>query len=92
LPLAERKALLQPVVTDIRGLQFNGHEVGDGELVRHHACKLGFKGVVSKTADAPYASGNRGLGGRAVASGSAVNGQGCNSRQEKHGRPHRHAY
>ena len=61
LPLAERKALLQPIVTDIRGLQFNGHETGDGELIRQHACKLGFEGIVSKTVDAPYASGNRGL-------------------------------
>jgi bifunctional non-homologous end joining protein LigD len=61
LPLHERKALLQPIVTDIPGLQFNGHEVGDGELVRRHACQLGFEGIVSKTVNAPYASGNRGL-------------------------------
>jgi DNA ligase D-like protein (predicted ligase) len=61
LPLTERKALLQPIVTDILGMQFNGHEIGDGELIRQHACKLGFEGVVSKTADAPYAPGNRGL-------------------------------
>ena len=61
LPLVERKALLEPIVADIPGLQFNGHEIGDGELVRRHACQLGFEGIVSKTADAPYASGNRGL-------------------------------
>jgi DNA ligase D-like protein (predicted ligase) len=61
LPLVERKALLEPVVTGIPGLQFNGHETGDGELVRRHACKLAFEGIVSKTVDAPYASGNRGL-------------------------------
>jgi ATP-dependent DNA ligase len=61
LPLLERKALLQPVVTDIPGLQFNGHELGDGELIRRHACQLGFEGIVSKTAAAPYTSGNRGL-------------------------------
>jgi len=48
-------------VTGIPGLQFNGHEIGDGELVRRHACELGFEGIVSKTADAPYAPGNRGL-------------------------------
>ena len=40
------------------GLQFN---VGDGELILKHAGKLGFEGVVSKTIDAPYAPGNRGL-------------------------------
>jgi bifunctional non-homologous end joining protein LigD len=61
LPLLERKALLQPVVADIPGLQFNGHELGDGELIRRHACQLGLEGVVSKTMDARYAPGNRGL-------------------------------
>jgi DNA ligase D-like protein (predicted ligase) len=61
LPLVERKALLEPIVTGIPGLQFNGHETGDGELIRRHACKLAFEGIVSKTVDAPYASGNRGL-------------------------------
>ena len=59
LPLIERKALLQPLIAGTPGLQFNGHETGDGELVRKHACNLGFEGVVSKTA--PYAPGNRGL-------------------------------
>ena len=52
---------MQPLLADIPGLQFNGHETGDGELIRRHACQLGFEGVVSKTADAPYAPGNRGL-------------------------------
>jgi ATP-dependent DNA ligase len=61
LPLIERKALLQPVVDGIPGLQFNGHETGDGELIRRHACQLGFEGIVSKTAGATYAPGNRGL-------------------------------
>ena len=48
--LVERKALLEPIVAGIPGLQFNGHEIGDGELVRRHACQLGFEGIVSKTA------------------------------------------
>jgi DNA ligase D-like protein (predicted ligase) len=61
LPLIERKALLEPLIAGLPGLQFNGHEIGDGETIRKHACKLGFEGVVSKTIDAPYASGNRGL-------------------------------
>ena len=34
---------------------------GDGDLFSKHAGKLGFEGVVSKTIDAPYAPGNRGL-------------------------------
>jgi ATP-dependent DNA ligase len=37
------------------------HETGDGGLILKHAGKLGFEGVVSKTIDAPYAPGNRGL-------------------------------
>jgi bifunctional non-homologous end joining protein LigD len=61
LPLIERKALLEPLILGMPGLQFNAHETGDGELVRKHACKLGFEGVVSKAIDAPYAPGNRGL-------------------------------
>jgi bifunctional non-homologous end joining protein LigD len=61
LPLMERKALLEPLIAGITGLQFNGHETGDGETIRKHACEVGFEGVVSKTIDAPYAPGNRGL-------------------------------
>ena len=33
LPLIERKALLELLVAEIPGLQFNDHEIGDGELV-----------------------------------------------------------
>src|SRR5271166_4367738 len=61
LALIERKVLLEPLIADIPGLQFNGHETGDGELVRKHTGQLGLEGVVSKTIDAPYAPGNRGL-------------------------------
>jgi DNA ligase D-like protein (predicted ligase) len=61
LSLIERKALLEPLIADTVGVQFNGHEPGDGEIIRKHACQLGFEGVVSKTIDAPYAPGNRGL-------------------------------
>jgi DNA ligase D-like protein (predicted ligase) len=61
LPLVRRKELLEPLVTNKPGLQFNGHDTGEGELILQHAGKLGFEGVVSKTIDAPYAPGNRGL-------------------------------
>ena len=67
LPLIERKALLEPLVANKPGLQFNGHDTGDGELILKHAGKLGFEGVVSKTIDAPYAPGNRGLWRKAKA-------------------------
>ena len=61
LPLVQRKKLLEPLVANKSGLQFNGHETGDGGVILTHAAKLGFEGVVSKTIDAPYAPGNRGL-------------------------------
>jgi DNA ligase D-like protein (predicted ligase) len=61
LQLIERKALLEPLLANKPALQFNGHEIGDGELILKHAGKLGFEGVVSKTIGAPYAPGNRGL-------------------------------
>jgi bifunctional non-homologous end joining protein LigD len=61
LTLLERKALLEPLVANQAGLQFNGHDTGDDELILRHAAKLGFEGVVSKTIDAPHAPGNRGL-------------------------------
>jgi DNA ligase D-like protein (predicted ligase) len=61
LPLIDRKALLETLIADTLGIQFNGHETGDGELILSHAGKLGFEGVVSKTIDAPFAPGNRGL-------------------------------
>jgi ATP-dependent DNA ligase len=67
LPLVERKALLEPLVGGKLGLQFNGHDAGDGELILKHAGKLGFEGVVSKTINAPYAPGNRGLWRKAKA-------------------------
>ena len=57
LQLLERKALLEPLVKDKPGLQFNGHEAGDGGLILKHAGKLGFEGVVSKTIDAPLRAG-----------------------------------
>ena len=43
LPLMERKALLKSLVAAIPGLQFNGHETGDGELIRRHAGQLGLR-------------------------------------------------
>jgi DNA ligase D-like protein (predicted ligase) len=67
LPLLERKALLEPLVANKPGLQFNGHDTRAGELILKHAGKLGFEGVVSKTIDAPYAPGNRGLWRKAKA-------------------------
>jgi bifunctional non-homologous end joining protein LigD len=54
LQLIERKALLEPLLTNKPGLQFNGHDTGDGQLILEHSSKLGVEGVVSKNTDAPY--------------------------------------
>ena len=67
LALLRRKELLEPLVSNKPGLQFNGHAAGDGDVILKHAGQLGFEGVVSKTIDAPYAPGNRGLWRKAKA-------------------------
>jgi DNA ligase D-like protein (predicted ligase) len=67
LQLIERKKLLEPLLANKPALQFNGHDTGDGDLILAHAAKLNFEGVVSKTIDAPYAPGNRGLWRKAKA-------------------------
>jgi DNA ligase D-like protein (predicted ligase) len=67
LSLIERKTLLEPLVANKPGLQYNGHDPGDGELILKHAGKLGLEGIVSKTIDAPYTPGNRGLWRKAKA-------------------------
>ena len=80
LPLIERKAVLEPLVANKLGLQFNGHDTGDGELILKHAGKLGFEGVVSKTIDAPYAP-------RPLAQGKSTEPPGvCNRRMVRSGR------
>jgi ATP-dependent DNA ligase len=37
LSLIERKALLEPLVAGKPGIQFHGHETGDGKLILKHA-------------------------------------------------------
>jgi ATP-dependent DNA ligase len=64
LTLLERKALLEPLIANKPGIQFNGHEAGDGELILKHAGKLCFEGVVSKTIDAHYAPETAACGAR----------------------------
>jgi ATP-dependent DNA ligase len=39
------------------GIVFNEHADEDGAVVFRRACKLGFKGIVSKRLNAPYRSG-----------------------------------
>ena len=37
LPLIERKAILEPLIAGVPGIQYNGHVTGDGERVLRHA-------------------------------------------------------
>jgi bifunctional non-homologous end joining protein LigD len=55
-PLEVRKATLASVLTRAgSGLRLNEHlEHEDGEIVFHHACKLGLEGIVSKRKGSPY--------------------------------------
>jgi ATP-dependent DNA ligase len=62
LPLIERNERLRSLfASEIRGLRFADHVVGDGPRFREHACKLGVEGVVSKRIDCAYAPGTRSL-------------------------------
>ena len=63
--LIERKALLEPLLANTPGLQSNGREAGDGELILSTPAHPGSRGVISKTIDAPCAPGNRGLSRKA---------------------------
>jgi bifunctional non-homologous end joining protein LigD len=58
-PLEVRKATLASVLAKAGpGLRLNEHiENDDGEMVFHHACKLGLEGIVSKRKGSPYRSG-----------------------------------
>ena len=55
LPLVERKARLQPLLTGADAhLQYSDHIAGSGEALFETMCREGYEGVVSKLADAPY--------------------------------------
>ncbi len=62
LPLIERKARLEALfTTQMPGIRFNEHVIGDGPRFREHACGLLLEGVVSKRIDRAYAPGDRGI-------------------------------
>jgi ATP-dependent DNA ligase len=42
-------------------LQYSDHQIGRGPEFYARACELSLEGIISKRANAPYASGNRGL-------------------------------
>jgi bifunctional non-homologous end joining protein LigD len=60
LPLTERKARLQRLLTDAgedARIRFVEHFETGGEAVLRSACRLSLEGIVSKQGDAPYVSG-----------------------------------
>jgi bifunctional non-homologous end joining protein LigD len=57
-PIEYRKRKLARLVRGPHhGIVLNEHYEGDGEIVFHHACKLGCEGIVSKRLGSPYRSG-----------------------------------
>ncbi|MEZ5783787.1 MAG: DNA ligase D [Rhizobiaceae bacterium] len=58
VPLADRKAVLDKVVSSEGGLiRFSGHFEESGDMVLRHACRLSLEGIISKLRDAPYRTG-----------------------------------
>jgi bifunctional non-homologous end joining protein LigD len=60
MPLSERKARLQRLLSEVGDdarIRFVEHFETGGEAVLRSACRLSLEGIVSKQADAPYASG-----------------------------------
>src|SRR5436853_562431 len=54
-PLEVRKKTLAVTLSRAApGIRFNEHIEEDGPTVFHHACKLGFEGIVSKRKDSRY--------------------------------------
>ncbi|HXW46810.1 MAG TPA: non-homologous end-joining DNA ligase [Streptosporangiaceae bacterium] len=57
LPLRERKAILQKLLTFAGPLRYTEHIDTDGEQYYRQACSQGWEGVIAKRADAPYRAG-----------------------------------
>lgn len=64
LPLRDRKAWLQELVSRLRGkhplIRYVDHFETAGDAVLESACRMKFEGIVSKELDAPYRSGRYG--------------------------------
>ncbi len=56
-PLIARKQRLRPLFEDSKHLQYVEHFALDARRVLASACRSGLEGIISKRADAPYASG-----------------------------------
>jgi bifunctional non-homologous end joining protein LigD len=55
--LEARKAKLEKILRQSRGIIFSEHLEGDGEIIFEHACRMELEGIVSKRQDFPYRSG-----------------------------------
>jgi bifunctional non-homologous end joining protein LigD len=61
-PLIERKDPLAALPANAPSpLHYSDHQIGHGRAFHDKACAMSLEGIVSKRADAAYASGNRGL-------------------------------
>jgi bifunctional non-homologous end joining protein LigD len=61
-PLIERKERLAALLSNAGSpLHYCDHQIGHGRAFHEKACAAGLEGIVSKRADAAYASGDRGL-------------------------------
>jgi ATP-dependent DNA ligase len=67
LPLTRRKELLKPMVTDKAGVQFNGHDTSEGELIPKHARHARLWGCGLEDDRRALCAGNRGLWRKAKA-------------------------
>ncbi len=57
-PIEDRKLVLKTLLGNPHpGIAFNRHFDLEGDIVFHHACKLGCEGIVSKRLGSPYTSG-----------------------------------
>ena len=61
LPLRERRARLEAIISGVRDprLRISEQAVGDGRELDRRAHKLGWEGLIAKTADSVYKSGRR---------------------------------
>jgi DNA ligase D-like protein (predicted ligase) len=61
-PLIERKTRLAAMLSGVAPpVHYSDYHRGQGPAFHEQACKLELEGIVSKSADAPYTPGNRGL-------------------------------
>src|SRR5712671_107160 len=52
-----KQTLASLLRSSLPGVQFNAHLTHPGDIVFHHACKMGLEGIVSKRLGSTYRSG-----------------------------------